>query len=219
MFTGIIQAVGELREQRPVGGDVRLTIGAPDGFFAGVRRGDSIAVSGACLTAVELGDDLFAADVSRETLARTTLGRLRPGSKVNLEKALAVGEPLGGHFVTGHVDGVGRLVGRRPDGRSVRMRFELPDGLERFVAGKGSIAIEGVSLTVNDVEGRSVAINLVPHTLAWTNLEALAEGDPVNVEIDLLARYLARMLVDSGYNGGLDRGVLERHGFLRDDER
>ncbi|MEM9303884.1 MAG: riboflavin synthase [Pseudomonadota bacterium] len=217
MFTGIIQAVGCVRDLTPRDGDVRLTIETETDFFAGVKLGDSIAVSGACLTAVDLGDRHFAADVSRETLDLTTLGRLASGHRVNLEKALGAGEPLGGHFVTGHVDGIGKLVDRRPDARSIRMRFEVPASLEALVADKGSIAIEGVSLTVNRVQGRIVEINLVPHTLEWTNLDALAAGDPVNMEADLLARYLARMISVSGYNGGIDRDFLKEHGYAPDD--
>ncbi len=212
MFTGIIQTVGRVSRLDRTGGDVRLTIEATEPFLEGVKLGDSIAIAGACMTAVVLDGPRFAADVSRESLDKTTLGRLRPGSAVNLEKALCAGDPLGGHFVTGHVDGVGRLVDRRPDGRSVRMRFEVPAALEALMADKGSVAIEGVSLTVNRARGRIVEINLVPHTLQETTLDGLAGGDPVNVEADLLARYLARMHEVSGYNGALNREVLEKSG-------
>ena len=201
MFTGIIQQLGRIERHEPRSGDVRLVVdtGSP-AFLDHVQVGDSIAVNGTCLTAVELDGTRFAADVSRETLDLTTLGSLAPGTSVNLEKSLTPASPLGGHFVTGHVDGVGELVSLQPDARSTRLRFEVPAGLEALVAAKGSIAIDGVSLTVNAIEGRLTEVNIVPHTAAHTNLGSLQPGAAVNIEVDLLARYLARLVSINGYN-------------------
>ncbi len=194
MFTGIIQAIGTLARSEPRGGDLRLHIDCDTLDLAGVARGDSIAVSGACLTAIELGAHRFAADVSRETLACTTLGALRVGDVVNLEKALRVGDALGGHLVAGHIDGVGHVLEVREDARSQRWRFAAPAELARYIASKGSICIDGVSLTVNEVDGASFGVNLIPHTVAMTTFGQRAAGDAVNLEVDLLARYVERML-------------------------
>src|SRR5690606_7050945 len=155
--------------------------------------GASIAVNGACLTAIELGADRFAADVSAATLAVTTLGRLEAGARVNLEPSLKLGDPLDGHLVLGHVDGVGRVTAVRSDGRSRVIEIEVPPGLERYVARKGSIAVDGVSLTVNAVDGRRFEVNVVPHTAAVTIIGEYAPGTAVNIEADLLARYVARL--------------------------
>ncbi len=194
MFTGIIQAIGTLARSEPRGGDLRLHIDCGALDLAGVARGDSIAVSGACLTAIELGAHRFAADVSRETLACTTLGALRVGDAVNLEKALRVGDALGGHLVAGHIDGVGHVLEVREDARSQRWRFAAPAELARYIASKGSVCIDGVSLTVNEVDGASFGVNLIPHTVAMTTFGQRAAGDAVNLEVDLLARYVERML-------------------------
>ena len=194
MFTGIIQAIGTLARSEPRGGDLRLHIDCDTLDLAGVARGDSIAVSGACLTAIELGAHRFAADVSRETLACTTLGALRVGDAVNLEKALRVGDALGGHLVAGHIDGVGHVLEVREDARSQRWRFAAPAELARYIASKGSVCIDGVSLTVNEVDGASFGVNLIPHTVAMTTFGQRAAGDAVNLEVDLLARYVERML-------------------------
>ncbi len=194
MFTGIIQAVGHIARIEPRGGDLRLRIevGALD--LTGVVPGDSIAVSGVCLTAIELDARQFAADVSRETLACTTLGALREGAAVNLEKALRVGDALGGHLVAGHVDGVGHVRDVHADARSQRWRFSAPAALARYIASKGSVCIDGVSLTVNKVDGTGFGVNLIPHTLEHTCFGQRAAGDAVNLEVDLLARYVERML-------------------------
>lgn len=192
MFSGIIQAVGAVRSREAQAGDERLWIDSGALNLADVAAGDSIAVAGVCLSVVALDDGGFAADVSRETLARTTLGGLAPGTPVNLEKALSFGARVGGHLVSGHVDGVGRVLSRHPDGRSERFEFEVEPGLSRFVAAKGSIAIDGVSLTVNRVAGARFELNLIPLTLAETTLASLQPGSPVNVEVDLMARYAAR---------------------------
>ena len=194
MFTGIVQGVGTVRAIEPRGGDVTLVIDTGAVSLSGVEVGGSIAVSGVCLTATRLAGAQFQADVSRETLSLTTLGERGVGARVNLEKALLAGQALGGHYVTGHVDGVGRLVSRHDDARSVRMEFEVPTGLARYVARKGSICIDGVSLTVNGAAGAGFDVNLVPHTLAMTTLGELAPGSRVNLEVDIIARYVERMM-------------------------
>ncbi|MFO1393535.1 MAG: riboflavin synthase [Steroidobacteraceae bacterium] len=194
MFTGIVQGVGRIRSVEPRGGDVTLWIETGPVALDDVQVGGSIAVSGACLTATRLESHAFAADVSRETLMLTTLGEAAAGRRVNIEKALAAGQPLGGHYVTGHVDGVGRVVSRHDDARSVRMEFEVPAELARYVARKGSVCVDGVSLTVNGVAGRQFDVNLVPHTLELTTLGDLRAGAAVNIEVDIIARYLERML-------------------------
>lgn len=193
MFTGIIQAVGEVKTVSRNGGDAELTIEAGALSLERVAVGDSIAVAGTCLTVTQIEGRRFAADVSTETLRRTTLGSLRPGSAVNLESALRAGDALGGHYVTGHVDGVGRVAAVEDEGRSRRLVLELPDALARYVAAKGSITLDGVSLTVNDVDGHRFSVNLIPQTLAVTTLGALMAGDTVNLEIDIIARYVERL--------------------------
>ena len=198
MFTGIIQGVGTVRSVEPRGGDVTLTFDTGAVSLADVETGGSIAVNGACLTAVRHEAGWFTADVSRETLNLTTLGEWVPGTRVNLEKALTAGQALGGHYVTGHVDGVGRVLARHDDGRSVRVEFEVPAELARYVARKGSVCVDGVSLTVNGVAGERFDVNLVPHTLAQTILDGYRPGTRVNLEIDIIARYLERLLAASG---------------------
>ena len=194
MFTGIVQGVGTVRAIEPRGGDVTLVFDTAGVSLADIELGGSIAVSGVCLTATRFDTSSFAADVSRETLSLTTLGDRVVGSRVNLEKALLAGQALGGHYVTGHVDGVGELVSRHDDARSVRMEFRVPPGLARYVARKGSICIDGVSLTVNGATADRFDVNLVPHTLAVTTLGALQSGDRVNLEVDIIARYVERMM-------------------------
>ncbi len=194
MFTGIVQAVGAVVALAPRGGDVEMLIDAAGLGLEGVALGDSIAVAGACLTVTRLDGRRFAADVSNETLARTTLGSLVAGSPVNLEKALRAGDALGGHYVTGHVDGLATVVAAHDDARSLRLVFEVPDSLARYVAAKGSVTLEGVSLTVNEVEGRRFGINLIPHTREVTTLGQLAPGAVVNLEIDIIARYVERLV-------------------------
>jgi len=193
MFTGIVQAVGEVRAVTPRGGDVELLFGVGALDLAGVAIGDSISVSGCCLTVTRLTDDAFAADASLETLQVTTLGRWRPGQRVNLEKALRAGDPLGGHYVTGHVDGIATVVSTAADARSLRMEFEVPAPLARYIARKGSVCIDGVSLTVNDVGQNRFGVNLIPHTLEVTTLGSGQAGTQANVEVDIIARYLERM--------------------------
>jgi len=198
MFTGIVQSVGRISALESRGEDRRLVIDTAGLDLAHADLGDSIAVSGVCLTAISLDGGRFAADVSNETLACTTLGSLAMGARVNLEKALTASTPLGGHLVSGHVDGVGEVLERGDDARSVRMRLRTPPALSRYVARKGSICIDGVSLTVNDVDGDVFGINLVPHTLEHTTLGEFAAGRRVNLEVDLVARYLERLLEARG---------------------
>ncbi len=194
MFTGIVQAVGRIGGLEPRGGDVELVIETGGLDLDRCKVGDSIAVSGACLTATRLAPGAFAADVSRETLDKTILGGLAPGHPVNLELALRAGEPLGGHYVTGHVDGVAEVVDVRGDARSCRVRFRVPEPLARYVAPKGSATVDGVSLTVNEVEGCIFGVNLIPHTLEVTTLGTLVPGRRVNFEVDIIARYVERLL-------------------------
>ena len=194
MFTGIIQDVGQVRKLEALQGDTRLTIGVSNLPLQGAVLGDSIAVNGVCLTVIALGADWFAADVSRETLALTTLGRLVPEARVNLEAALRAGDALGGHLVCGHVDGMGVVESLVPDARSVRMRLRVPAALARYLARKGSIAVDGVSLTINDVDGSSCGVNLVPHTQSVTTFGELKAGMVVNIEVDQVARYVERLL-------------------------
>jgi len=193
MFTGIVQAVGTIERLLPVGGDLRIKVQGGTLALDDVAVGDSICVAGVCLTAIEVERTGFAADVSVETLSLTTLGTLRAGSRVNLEKSLRLADRLGGHLVSGHVDGVARVVAVEPDARSQRWQFEIDPGLARYVAAKGSICIDGVSLTVNEVGANRFGVNLIPHTIAVTTFRDKAAGDVVNVEVDLVARYLERL--------------------------
>ena len=214
MFTGLIRAVGVLAERTPQAGDVRLRIGGAGEIIAGLELGASIAVNGACLTATTYTNDGFWADVSRETLDCTTLGDLAPGDPVNLEPALRPIDPLGGHLVSGHVDGIGRLVDQRPDGRSWRLRFEAPAELARYIAAKGSICVDGVSLTVNSVSGRLFEVNIIPHTRDRTVLGHYQPGRGVNLEVDLLARYLERLMQGRASEGGVTEALLRQQGFV-----
>ena len=194
MFTGIVQDVGRVLSCERRGGDVRLVIGCQHLDLSKARVGDSVCVQGCCLTAVELSGQTFAADVSNETLALTTLGELAPGAAVNLEPALRAGDALGGHLLSGHVDGVARVTAVSGDARSRRLTIETPASLARYVAPKGSVAVDGVSLTVNSVQGTSLGVNIIPHTQTATTLGQLNVGSPVNLEVDQLARYVERLL-------------------------
>lgn len=201
MFTGIVQDVGRVVSRETRGGDVRLLIAFDRLDPSGINIGDSICVQGCCLTAVELRNRAFAADVSNETLSLTTLGDLTSGSPVNLEPSLKAGDPLGGHLVSGHVDGIGEVAAISGDARSTRVEISLPSALSRYIARKGSVAIDGVSLTVNEVQDVTFGINLIPHTQAVTTLGALRVGTRVNVEVDQIARYVERLLADSARSG------------------
>ncbi|HXS74035.1 MAG TPA: riboflavin synthase [Rhodanobacteraceae bacterium] len=195
MFTGIVQCTGTIARREPRGGDLRLSIAAPALDFSDIRVGDSISVTGVCLTVVALGQREFSVDVSNETLSLTTLGALRDGDAVNLEKALRLSDRLGGHLVSGHVDGVGRIVSIEPDARSQCWLVEAPAGLARFIAAKGSVCVDGVSLTVNTVESTRFSVNLIPHTIEATTFAQRIPGDRMNLEVDMMARYLERLLV------------------------
>ena len=194
MFTGIIQAVGEIAAMEPAGGDMRLRINTGKLDLADVALGDSIAVNGACLTVTELPGDGYWADVSVETLNFTTLGGLKPGSRVNLEKALTPASRLGGHIVSGHVDGVGEVVSLVEDARSWRFVLRAPDDLAKYIAHKGSITVDGTSLTVNAVNGAEFDLNIIPQTIAETVFGEYQPGSRVNLEVDVIARYLERLM-------------------------
>ena len=218
MFTGIIQAVGTVASTENRGGDLRLGINTGMLPLADVQIGDSIAVSGVCLTAVELSATGFVADVSAETLGLTTLGGLKVNDRINLEKALTLATRLGGHLVSGHVDGIGEVIAREADSRSVRFSIRAPDELARYIATKGSICVDGISLTVNAVDGANFALNIVPHTLAETTMQDFRPGRAVNLEVDLIARYLERLLqgegaAQPGAGPGITRELLESCGF------
>lgn len=198
MFTGLIQSVGTLRQREPRGGDVRLRIGTGTLPFDDVALGESIAVNGVCLTVIEFDASSFAVDASTETLALTTLGGLAIGAPVNLERAMLPTDRLGGHLVSGHVDGVGRVREVWPDARAQRWRFEVPAALRKYIATKGSICVDGVSLTVNGIDDDGFEVALIPHTVSHTAFSQTAVGDAVNLEIDLVARYVERLLAERG---------------------
>lgn len=195
MFTGIVSGIGTVRAITPIGAgqDMRLEITTPWPDTASIAIGASIACSGCCLTAIELGADWFAVTASQETLSLTTLGEWRVGTKINLERALRLGDELGGHIVSGHVDGLGHVVSATPENASIRWRFQVSETLARFIAAKGSVAINGVSLTVNEVSCDGFGVNIIPHTADVTTFGLLKPGDTVNIEIDTLARYVARL--------------------------
>lgn len=193
MFTGIVVDVGTVQAQEPRAGDVRMVIGLDRIDPSSLHLGDSICVQGCCLTVTELTGRAFAADVSRESLSLTTLGELAVGSPVNLEPSLKAGDALGGHLVSGHVDGVASVASLTADARSTRVRIAVPDHLAKYIARKGSVAVDGVSLTVNDVEGTTFGVNLIPHTQQVTTLGRLSPGSRVNLEVDPIARYVERL--------------------------
>jgi len=194
MFTGIVETTGTVVKKENIGGDCRLVIETGELSLAGCGSGDSISVAGACLTMLEPAANRFMADVSQETLSLTTLGGVETGGKVNLELAMAAEDRFGGHLVTGHVDGMATLLSRREDARAERFDFEVPQELARYVARKGSVCLDGVSLTVNSVDGARFSVCLIPHTMDITTLGALQPGDRVNLEVDLIARYLERLM-------------------------
>ena len=218
MFTGIIEAVGQVVALQPKNGDLRLRIKTMNLNLADVHLGDSIATNGVCLTVVDLPGDGYWADVSRETLDNTTLPQWKIGQRVNLEKALTPQTRLGGHIVSGHVDGVGEVVSRHPDARSERFRLSAPKALAKYIAHNGSITIDGTSLTVNKIDGAEFELNIVPHTIAHTVMGDYKVGSSVNLEVDVLARYLERLMLgdkaaESEGQGGLTMEFLAKHGF------
>jgi len=220
MFTGIIQAVGTVVSMQPTGGDLRLRIETGQLSLDDVALGDSICTSGVCLTVIELPGDGYWADVSVETLDFTTLGALQPGSRVNLEKALTPASRLGGHIVSGHVDGVGEILGLEEDARSIRVEVGAPAELAKYIAHKGSICIDGTSLTVNAVTGNRFELNIIPQTMAETIFGEYRPGSRVNLEVDVIARYLERLVLgdaaaDPEVGAGLSMEILADNGFLR----
>ena len=196
MFTGIISGIGKVRALEPIGqgADMRLVIGTPWQDTLAIPPGASIACAGCCLTAVRLEPDQFTVDVSAETLSRTTLGTWRVGTRLNLERSLRMGDELGGHLVSGHVDGLGLVASVMRENASIRLGFTVPSGLARLIAVKGSVAVDGVSLTVNEAGPDSFSVNIIPHTAEATTLGRLRPGDAVHIEIDMLARYVARLM-------------------------
>lgn len=214
MFTGLVEGIGEITGSSRLAEGLKLTVALPFPPEE-LTLGDSVAVAGACLTVVEISSRTAAFEVSPETLARTTLALKKVGDRVNLERALRMGDRLGGHLVTGHVDGVGVVREVRPGPAHIRMKFELPATLSRFVIEKGSIAVDGVSLTVNTCQGNTFTVNVVPHTARETTLASLKVGDRVNLETDIIGKYVARLLGKDGPQGeGVTPELLARHGFL-----
>jgi len=217
MFTGIILAIGKITQIEQKAGDVRLSIDTGKLSLADANLGDSIAVNGICLTAVELSAHGFVADVSNETLSRTNLKNASSGTPVNLELALTPQTRLGGHIVSGHVDGLATLVERKADGRSFRFKFKAPDELAKYIAEKGSICINGISLTINSVDGALFSVNVVPHTLKETTLGEIKVGDKINLEVDLLARYMERLMKGEAAAtcaAGVTTELLQESGFI-----
>ena len=214
MFTGIVETIGTIKSTKRLGGDVRITVNAPDFSSRVVNLGDSIAINGVCLTVIEHEGSDFAFDVSMESINHTLIGDWQAGVKVNLEMALLPTTRLGGHLVSGHVDGLATLVSMTEDARSWRMEFELPEDLKKYVAKKGSITINGTSLTVNSVKDKLFDINVIPHTFEVTTLGDIQPGEQVHIEVDLIARYLERLLTgDAKPSSNLSESFLAEHGF------
>lgn len=227
MFTGIIESIGSVDEFKLRGNEWRLKVRCPSLELSDVQLGDSIAVNGCCLTVTAFNNDSFCADVSNESIGLTTFQYLKSGAKVNLEKALTPQTRLGGHLVSGHVDGVGELLSQSNDGGSWRLTFKVPDALARYIAQKGSVCIDGTSLTVNTVEGACFSVNIIPHTQQATVIHTYRTGQRVNIEVDLIARYLERLVLGDraaqvtgtaeaatgGGAAGLTKAFLADHGF------
>jgi riboflavin synthase len=216
VFSGLVKGIGRVAARTGSGLDARFVVELGSAAVAPLAVGGSIAVNGVCLTAVAATASTFTADVSAATLAVTTLGRLEAGAPVNLEPPLKAGDPLDGHLVTGHVDGIGEVRSVEPVGGSTRLVVAVPAELERYIATKGSVAVDGVSLTVNAVRGAELEVNIIPHTQSVTILGAYARGTAVNIEVDMLARYLER-LVRADSSGGIDLPFLRHHGYARDN--
>ncbi|MCX7097963.1 MAG: riboflavin synthase [Methylococcales bacterium] len=217
MFTGIILAIGKITAIERKSGDFKLTVDTGKLPLHDVQLGDSIAVNGVCLTAVALGAKSFSADVSNETWQRTTLSQASVGTAVNLELALTPATRMGGHIVSGHVDGIGKVIAKKADARSVRFTVQVPDALAKYIAEKGSICINGISLTVNEVNGNTFGVNIVPHTLQETTLNDAVVGSAVNLEVDLLARYMERLMQGGAaahQQGGITEDLLQKSGFF-----
>jgi riboflavin synthase len=214
MFTGIISAIGKIITRQPRQGDIRLTIATGKLSLDAVRLGDSIAVNGVCLTVIKLGAHTFEADVSNESLTKTTLNKMAVGDLVNLELALTLATRLGGHLVSGHVDGLATVIEKKADARSIVFKFKVPTHLAQYIAEKGSVCINGISLTVNEVEGVCFSVNIVPYTLTETTLNQCEISSKVNIEVDLLARYLERLMTTNVKEGSpISRELLQQSGF------
>ena len=220
MFTGIIEAIGSVSQMQDKGGDLRLRLDVGKLDMSDVALGDSIAVNGVCLTVIEMTGNSFAADVSAETLRLTSLGKLDSGSPVNLEKALTLQTRLGGHMVSGHVDALGKIIERRDDARSIWFKVEAPADLAKYIVHKGSITVDGTSLTVNAVDGNEFELNIVPHTAQETIMSGYQPGTEINLEVDIIGRYLERLLLgekaaEKGVTGhGVDMELLQKAGFI-----
>ncbi len=220
MFTGIIEAIGSVSQIQDKGGDIRLKLDTGKLDLTDVALGDSIAVNGVCLTVIEMTSGSFSADVSAETLRLTSLGKLGSGSPVNLEKALTLQTRLGGHMVSGHVDALGKILERRDDARSIWFRVEAPVNLAKYIVHKGSITVDGTSLTVNAVNGNEFDLNIVPHTAQETIMSGYQRGTEINLEVDIIGRYLERLLLgdkaaEKGVAGnGIDMELLQKAGFV-----
>ena len=217
MFTGIIEALGSVKRLEPVGGDLRFVIDSGDLDMGDVQIGDSIAVNGVCLTVIAFDSTSFSADVSNETISLTSLKALSAGSAVNLEKAMLPTTRMGGHLVSGHVDGLGTVVSKSGDARSIRLEIEVPAELKKYIAVKGSICIDGTSLTVNSVDDGIVGLNIVPHTQERTVIQHYSKGTKVNLEVDMVARYLEALLLnmDDSDKGRINMDLLTRAGFVK----
>ncbi|WP_026972989.1 riboflavin synthase [Aliagarivorans marinus] len=220
MFTGIIEACGQISEMRRVGGDIALSISCPELDMGDVRLGDSIAVNGVCLTVVRFDAESFVADVSHETIAQSALSKLKVGAKVNLEKAMLASSRFGGHIVSGHVDGVATVARIEKQARAIDLWIKPPAELQRYIAHKGSITVDGISLTVNQLDGDLFRLTIIPHSAEQTTIVQWRQGDPVNIEVDVLARYLERLMQfpaqpDAPASGGIDKQFLAQHGFFR----
>ncbi len=213
MFTGIIRGVGQIIEQADIGGDRRLTIAVQDVRLPTLHEGDSVAVNGVCLTVIEAGEQRISADLSLETLDVTTFGELTVGASVNLEPALRLGEPLDGHLLTGHVDGIGHVTDIRRSGRSAVIQFKVPEDLAPYIARKGAVAIDGVSLTVNAAVQATFEVNIIPHTQEKTIMTRYDSGTAVNIEVDLIARYLERLMASRDTSTGVSLELLQKHGY------
>ena len=214
MFTGIIEAIGSVARLQQLGSDWRLAINSEKLDLSDVVLGDSIAVNGCCLTVVELEENIFSADVSNESMRCTALGEFKEGTRVNLEKAMLASGRLGGHIVSGHVDGVGTLIESTEDGASISLVYEAPKEIAKYIAGKGSVCIDGISLTVNEVSGQKFTVNVIPHTQTETIIGDYKAGQNVNLEVDIIARYLERLLQGANSSEGeLSKNFLSKHGF------
>lgn len=217
MFSGIIESKGQVKRIERFDRDCRMTIETGNLSLEEARIGDSIAVNGVCLTAITLSKHQFSADVSFETLSCTTLSSCREGEAVNLERALSVSDRLNGHIVSGHVDGVAALINRVDDGQSIRLSFDAPQALQRYIAVKGSVTVNGISLTVNEVNEQGFGVNIVPHTAKVTTLGDIQCGDKVNIEVDILARYMERLMTfeEGQQKQTLNTAFLAKHGYIK----